>query len=122
MIIVQRVKKTVDGILGMLRLDFDSFTCFTVENLKLAIPAGIYNVSFQWSKRFDRMTPHIDVPGRTYIEIHEANYPKELEGCIGVGSCIDNDAVNNSKTTDIKLESILKGKENLRIQIIDIPS
>ena len=74
------------------------------------------------SRRFKRMTPHIDVPGRTYIEIHEANYPSQLEGCIAVGDEIDGDAVDDSKSTDIKLESILKNKTDLQIKIIDIPS
>jgi hypothetical protein len=119
-IIVQRIKETVDGYLGMLSLDFDSFTCYTVENKKKSIPAGIYNVTFQMSKKFKRMTPHIDVPHRTFIEIHNANYPSQLEGCIAVGDKIDGDAVNNSMITDIKLESILKNKAGLQIQILDI--
>ena len=119
-IIVQRIKKTNDGIFGMLSLDFDSFTCYTCENLKLAIPAGIYNVSFQWSGRFQRMTPHIDVPKRTYIEIHESNFPYQLEGCLSVGDKIDGDAIDNSRVTDIKLESILKGKQGLQIEVKDI--
>lgn len=121
-VIVQRTKKTVDGILGTLTLDFNPFTCFTIENLKLSIPSGTYPVSFLWSGRFKRMTPHIQVPKRTNIEIHNANYPNQLEGCIAVGDKIDGDAVDDSVKTDQQLEAILKLQNNLKIQIIDIPS
>lgn len=121
-IIVQRIKETNDGIFGTLRLDFDSFTCFTIENKAKAIPAGTYNISFKWSGHFQRMTPHIDVPNRTNIEIHNANYPYQLAGCTAVGDKIDGDAVDDSGVTDIKLEAILKGKTGLQYQVIDIPA
>lgn len=30
--------------------------------------------------------PHVMVPGRTAIEIHWANYPNQLEGCLALGT------------------------------------
>jgi len=59
-------------------------TCFTLENTALIIPTGLYPVKLLMSRRFQRKTPHLDVPGRTDIEIHGCNRAEDLEGCIGV--------------------------------------
>jgi hypothetical protein len=56
----------------------------TIENVKYAIPEGIYNTTFEWSERFQRQTPRLQVPNRTYIEIHPAKNAYRLLGCIGV--------------------------------------
>lgn len=39
----------------------------------------------------------LDVPSRRYILFHIANYPKDVEGCIGVGTGIAANMVTNSK-------------------------
>ena len=68
--------------------------CFTIERQKeqpgmakpYAIPNGRFRVLLLMSERFRMKTPHLqDVPGFTNIEIHPANYPSDLLGCIGPG-------------------------------------
>lgn len=56
--------------------------CFSLEPTALMIPLGSYPVKLAWSHRFNRATPHLDVPGREYIEIHGGNVSTDSEGCI----------------------------------------
>lgn len=59
-----------------------------------------------------------DVPGRTFIQIHSANYIKQLLGCIAVGDSVrflDSDGipdVTNSKATLRKLLDVA-GQEGI---------
>lgn len=53
---------------------------------KTCIPAGNYPVERLWSNHWNAMMPHItQVPGRSEIEIHIANFPHEILGCMGIG-------------------------------------
>ncbi len=70
------------------------FECHTVErpwanntpNIS-CIPEGEYTMRPRRYYRGGYDTWEIcDVPGRTYIMLHSANVPSELEGCVGVGS------------------------------------
>lgn len=117
---VQRKRKTTDGIFGVLSIDNNPFGCFTVESLEHAIPAGYYSVEFTYSPEFNQTMPLIDVPNRTAIRIHPANYPTQLLGCIAVGDKEEPDAVDNSRNTFNSLNKIISGKEDLHIQISDI--
>jgi hypothetical protein len=126
LIIVLRNHKTVDGLFGILK--FNSFQCFTVENLAKAIPAGLYDVAFDYSPRFNAIMPHIIVPvrdqeagGDAGIRIHPANLPEQLEGCIAVGDQEEPDAVDNSRVTFNMLFKLINGVTGLKIQIFDIP-
>ncbi len=69
------------------------------------------------SPHFGFVTPHLTVPGRTYIEIHPANYPAQLEGCLAVGSSIDNDTLDNSRAAFDRLMPLLPHK--FTVTIID---
>jgi len=54
------------------------------------IPAGIYNVIWVMSPDFGFLVPQLqDVNGRTFIEMHKANWPSDLLGCIGLGKDIN---------------------------------
>lgn len=117
MITVQRRRQTTDGIFGILSID--AFQCFTVENRQDIIPAGIYNVEFTYSPEFNQTMPLIDVPGRTAIRIHPANYPRQLLGCIAVGDKEEPDAVDDSRVTFNQLFKIINGTKDLKIQIKD---
>jgi Family of unknown function (DUF5675) len=53
---------------------------------KTCVPAGTYAVERLWSNHWNQMMPHlVDVPGRTEVEIHIANFPHDILGCIGIG-------------------------------------
>ncbi len=47
------------------------------------IPPGVYQLRKRWSPKFQRPLYEVqDVPGRTHILIHAANYTSQLRGCI----------------------------------------
>lgn len=118
---VKRRRETADGLFGVLSIDNNSFGCFTVESSEHRIPAGYYSIEFTYSPEFNKIMPLIDVPNRTAIRIHPANYPRQLLGCIAVGDKEEPDAVDNSRNTFNSLENIISGKADLYIQIVDIP-
>lgn len=66
---------------GVVSLDGQQ-VCFSLEPTALMVPSGSYPVKLAWSHRFERLTPHLDVPGRQYIEIHGGNIATDSEGCI----------------------------------------
>lgn len=96
------------------------FHCYTLElpwkkNRKRVscIPEGRYNVRKRHSAKYKDHLHILDVPDRSFILIHEANYVRQLLGCIAVGENrvdIDNDGlidVTNSIATKKKLLSFL---------------
>lgn len=124
-VIVQRKSKTVDAIFGVLTLDWtppNSFTCVTLENLAKAIPAGIYDLDFNYSPHFNRIMPLILVPGRSGIRYHWANFPAQLDGCIALGTNVDGDSIDQSLIPFNKFYSILNQQHGIKTEIRDIPS
>jgi hypothetical protein len=74
------------------------FECYTVENALLAIPADTYAIELYNSPMHGPDTPQLkDVPGRSNIQIHAANFPHQLLGCIAPGTSHGPDYVENSK-------------------------
>ena len=104
------------------------FSCKTIE-LEVdcnavrddAIPPGYYKVKKRYSEKY-RWHFHItDVPNRSYILIHNANYSRQLLGCVGVGAShvdIDGDGlvdVTSSKSTLKRMNKILPEEFVLKI-------
>jgi len=72
--------------------DLDDPVFYTIErpwlNNKVnvsCIPAGNYNVKPYSSDKFKDVYEVQDVPDRSKILIHVANWATEVEGCIGIG-------------------------------------
>jgi hypothetical protein len=114
---VVRDHQTSDGIFGTILVDGGK-VCFSMERTAVAIPAGTYHCDKETSPHFGFETPHLAVPGRTYIEIHPANYPAQLEGCIAVGTTIDNDSLDNSRAAFDKLMALLP--QEFSVTVTDI--
>lgn len=104
------------------------FSCKTVE-LEVdcnavrddAIPAGYYDVIKRWSEKYKWHFHITEVPNRDYILIHNANYSRQLLGCVAVGAShadIDKDGltdVTSSKSTLKRMNKVLPDKFRLRI-------
>jgi len=128
-IIVQRKTKTTDGIFGILTLDWNPFTCVTLENLVQSIPAGTYDLDFTYSPHFNRVMPHIIVPSRDTlaggdagIRFHWANFPAQLEGCIAVGTAVDGDSIDESLVPFNQFYAILNLQAGIKVEVRDIPA
>jgi Family of unknown function (DUF5675) len=89
--------KTAEAFFGRMYWK-GNFMCYTMERIEVAIPEGTYQAHKRDSKHFGMIVVGIDVPSRTNIEIHPANYPSQLEGCIAVGESIDSGALDSSRS------------------------
>lgn len=112
------------------RLTYGSFQCLTLElpwknnqrNIS-CIPEGIYKAKKRISPgKGYQVIEYIDVPDRTYIQIHYGNYTRQILGCQLPGDGIkwlDGDSildVTNSKPTLKKLLSLLPDKFEIEIR------
>jgi len=119
-LIVQRVLQTKRSSTGKLSIDgVPSFV--TLEpppfpnpppdgNGFVCIDAGVYPLTIRWSDRFQRPMPHVeDVPGRTGIELHFGNWPRNTDGCGLIGKDFGNlpDYVSQSDASFAALMTIL---------------
>jgi len=120
LITVTRTNKTSDGIFGNLVIDASPFKCMTMEVGSKCIPAGIYGAHWMWSDHFQQIMPQILVPGRTAIEIHWANYPQQLEGCIALGTTyeLSADCLNESKKAWIGFVNAALD-QNLTLKVVE---
>jgi len=104
------------------------FTCKTLEleeDINAVrddcIPKGTYKVVRRFSEKYKNHFHILDVPNRSYILIHSANYSRQLLGCIAVGHAhidIDGDGlkdVTSSKATMERLNEILPNEFELLI-------
>ncbi len=113
-----RYQKSDRSLIGRLSID-GVYQCATLENVKLAIPEGTYPVIERWSEHNKANVLGLcDVPGRSDIEIHVANWPEQLLGCIAVGKIAGADSV--SKSREAFDELMLKVNEPAMIQIESI--
>ena len=104
------------------------FSCFTLElpwrenqSSISCIPEGTYPITHRVSKQFGNHFHILDVPNRTYILIHEANYVHQLRGCIAVGKerkDLNGDGlldVTNSVKTKNELTKFVNSKSQIII-------
>lgn len=87
--------------------------------LESCIPCGIWTFEKYLSPSHGQVWMAKDVPGRTNIEIHNANFASQLLGCIGVGLSIgmiyNTPAVLSSLPALVKLRGILPDTFQLNI-------
>ena len=96
---------------GVLLVDGNQ-TCFTLEPTDLMVPAGTYPVKLAMSHRFQRLTPHLDVPLRTEIEIHGGNVATDSEGCVLLAEKrIDDYHIYESEPATTAIEDALRAAE-----------
>jgi hypothetical protein len=124
-----KCNKQIMGQLFVLNENKDIvFQCFTLElpwknnqQYVSAIPEGVYDVVKRYSAKYGNHLHILNVPNRDLVLIHEANFVRNLLGCIAVGEKrldIDKDGltdVTNSVATKNKLLSFLDTKTTLTI-------
>lgn len=124
-----RVLRNSKVTLGIIILNGE-FVCCTVErpwldNIqnKSCIPCGIYLIEWGYSERFGESLRLRDVPGRSGILIHKANFAKELRGCIAPGLFYTiaggSIGVQSSAIALGKLKNLLIGAREISIEIIN---
>ena len=101
------------------RLYCKGFSCFTIElpwrdNQQdiSCYPAGVY----KYKKRFSPskrcyVIELIDVPDRTYTQIHAGNYTHQIRGCTLVGDSIrflDSDTIPDVSNSGAQMVKLLK--------------
>src|SRR6267142_4724497 len=92
--VVRNKTQSKHSTLGVLFIELSKF-CFTLEPPKdpdpngngfVCVPAKTYRLRIRWSNHFNKLVPHVeDVPGRSEIEIHIGNLPRDSHGCVLVG-------------------------------------
>lgn len=93
-----RVVSNSSHVLGVLSLA-DRPICFSLElpwldNLKRrsCVPSGDYTANVEHHKLLGQVARLSDVPERSGILIHSANFARELEGCIAPAMRFDKEA------------------------------
>ncbi len=106
-------RATTTGIVSLDELQ----ACFSLERTEMMVPEGVYAVKLAWSDRFQRMTPHLDVPMRTFIEIHGGNVATDSDGCILVADKrIDDYRIYEAAPATTAIEEALAAAEANREQ------
>ncbi len=107
----------------------DAFLCYGIEPARTnpvheghpCIDAGTYKVKRSLSPHLNYITPEVlDVPGRTAIRWHIANYPKDILGCLGVGTSRLTDFVGGSTIAFRGLMKILNAAWDRGEEVIAI--
>ena len=90
---LHRVYGTSWSSLGLVSFPWVDRPLWTIERpwegnapFTSCIPPRIYVVRWTWSPKFGRFTWQVmDVPERTGIRWHRANFARDVQGCIGPG-------------------------------------
>ena len=115
-----------DCTLGILSID--GFQCFSLELADhqnepyiSCIPEGVYKYKYRDSPNHGHCLELQNVPNRTYIQIHVANFTKQIQGCIAVGNSIkfldgdDIPDVTNSAATLVKIMELAGSSGTIQI-------
>jgi hypothetical protein len=103
---------TIESLLGL--KSEAPLTMVDIELKRFAYhPEGNYQMWWRESPRFGETWHVKEVEDRTWILIHAANYPKDVQGCIGLGTGLMSDrvAVSNSRKAVAKFEKLTRDLE-----------
>lgn len=123
---LRHISKSKDGIFSNIFDINNDLFCVAAERAFLssdgyvpAIPDGIWICQRRFSPKFQYdVFEVLNVPGHKYIEIHIANYPQlQLEGCIAVGTTIDNLMITESEKAFHKLMALQEGLNTFQLTV-----
>lgn len=120
---IEWTSATMDGLLGRMTL-INEAGCSVydepcITNLQDRILDGVYTAVVDLSPRLQYLCPHIQVPlrdqaagGDAGLRIHAGNLASQSLGCVFPGTCVDGDAVDNSREAFNNLMSLLPQDES----------
>ncbi len=122
-----RTDYKADGIFGKLLDDDGDQLAVTLEHsydCKPLVPAGTYTCVRYASPHFGYDVFMLqDVPGHTAIELHRANWQKDLHGCIGLGRDVtespEGTMITNSAATFYDFMEHMEGVDTFQLTIED---
>lgn len=122
---IYRLDWTDKGVFGHL-VGSNGFECVTLERSDTLIPEGTYKASFYDSPANKMKVLLLDVPGRSYIEVHPADYQNQLKGCIALAARRqkinntdpDGFASDANKATFTRFMDSLKGANDITIEVL----
>ena len=122
--------------IGELDLHVDGEIKFKCKTLELpwkdnnssvsCIPNGEYYVKHRTSPKYGNHLHILDVPNRSYILMHNANFTHQLRGCVAVGRAftdMDGDGltdVTSSKATLKELVSLIDNDGETKLTILEV--
>lgn len=129
---LQRYLSSAYGTFGEFYEHGGAFEAYSVERPWLenqpflsCILAGLYPLQRFHSSRFGQVWQVCQVPGRDHILIHPANWPSDVEGCIGLGREIGalngKKAVLHSTATLQAFHLLLTNETQAQLMILDAP-
>lgn len=124
LITLTRLAYLPTGTLGKLTVGDETF--FTIERpwlgnkpFESCIPEGIYRCKRYSSAKYPDTFEITGVPGRSAILFHVANYPDDVQGCVGVGTdLLDVVGVGSSIPAFKKFLHLLRDIEEFDIRIM----
>lgn len=134
-IVIQRLEQTRTHTLGRLTVKgssgADLYECVCLElpwrnNLPRTscVPAGRYPIVLEWSPAFKMDLWELkDVPGRSEVKIHAANYVAQLWGCIAPGlkaSDLNGDGTIDVSDSRIALVRLMAAMGDVKAALIEI--
>ena len=94
------------------------------QNNVSCVPEGTYDLKLEWSPRFNKNLWELyGVPNRSECKFHAANYWRQLNGCIALGTKhidIDGDGdpdVTSSRANMKKFHEALEGQTTSKVEI-----
>lgn len=117
---IVRFDKQVDRVLGVLFINGKSIGYTLEPPWKYnetgisCIPEGIYEFKIYQSKKYKRKCLKLfNVPDRSYISVHNGNYPKNTKGCVLVGLNIQDNRLGSSRLALGVIISSLKNQKGI---------
>jgi len=123
-IVLSRWAHSPTATMGIIELEGEVF--WTVERPWLdnapnvsCVPEGVYDLRWRESPRFGWTWILEDVPNRTHILIHSANWSRQLQGCIALGTGLMGNefAVSNSRDAVKRFEELTDRDESWSLRI-----
>jgi RHS repeat-associated protein len=125
-ITINRTGSTSNSVYGTINVTSTvtntTFSGHTIENTNpsnpnLPVSPGTYSASMRTDHTPNRIELN-GVPNASNVQIHNANYPSQLEGCFGVGTTASKDFVGNSVDAMNRINNIISSDGTGNITVV----